>query len=1239
MSTIENSRFLRRFDDVWMRLKRVGLLKAVSLGGLLAIIGLALLVVCDYTFELPRGIRTAGLATTVFVSSGVLFSRVIREYRRWNERHTAATIEKNFPELGQSVRTAIEFGRTGEDDLKNRGVVPGLVEAMQQQTDRITLPLDLLGMVKTGGLILMVGALCFLLGGLITGSAVNWEWQTALRRAFLIEVPYTTATSPSGNLTVIEGETAVLSLQVDGRTDREITLFTRPADDTTAEWQTQILTADDQLESNSDHYQVAFAEVDQAFDYRFSAGPAATDSHRVTVKYPLRIEEVNVTLTPPEYTRLEPVTKTNTSVSAIENSKAVFDVKFDRPAASASLMLKPLRSANSETGPMELPLVSNGQSLTAELDIAGDWRFVVHATDEDDIPVESPEYSIRMRSDQAPRIWFEEPSEELEVHTLAEVMLRIRVTDDFGLANAGIVFEINNETEHTLTSKDFTAATDVLAEDGPLTPKKRETLERLLPLEFFELTQRDSVNYYAYAEDNYPSNPHRTTTDLRFVDIRPFRRTYRVIDPDDPMGMPSDRERLILLDELLKRERALLNRTRRVAKRAEAGMPPDTTTTSSLIEEQQKIADATLRLVNFLISRDIGGDELLFDAHEVMLTTIDALAAGRFDDSVALERDAIKLLVEGRDTLRQLIRKNPAKARAALRQFSRREKQKLRRPKSDEEEVAELVERLRQLKADERQVSMAMSAFNGSNGQNGNGQNGTNGNGENGANGQPQDTQPDGNEDPDPEEMQNADDMRRETEDRQNDIALEARDIESKMQDIEMLTDLARERMADAASAAEQSAAAMERKDNPQAMKSADEAEQKFGQVADQVEALLRDEIAQRIAAARDLANRLAQQQQRLQSAMQGQQGQNGQMGQNGQNGQQGQNGDGQNENGDPTDPEAKDQEDGDDSDGQDDSDKDNDNNGSDDSLDAKAGDQNSERPENEDGKGGKSDSEQPDSEDSGGDDPDSEDLNKDKPRASENEDAESDQQGGGKGEAERKEEVLKALAAIARQLEEEGKTLEDLLKAIARSDREQDQEAAGDVAKILEDQQISATLKQMGELTQMVSRGAIRGATTLSADVQNRMELTGQDLERLHRRIVAPRIDQLMKLERRAAALLKKAQELETKEAVAQWRMAARQLLDELNDAQLSGDATKQLEDALRTVAGRNSLANATTNGFGSTTLTNASRQVVEDLQQRIQELVLGDVIDQSNEAVPPEYERFVERYYQVLSDADKGE
>jgi hypothetical protein len=46
-----------------------------------------------------------------------------------------------------------------------------------------------------------------------------------------------------------------------------------------------------------------------------------------------------------------------------------------------------------------------------------------------------------------------------------------------------------------------------------------------------------------------------------------------------------------------------------------------------------------------------------------------------------------------------------------------------------------------------------------------------------------------------------------------------------------------------------------------------------------------------------------------------------------------------------------------------------------------------------------------------------------------------------------------------------------------------------------------------------------------------------------------------------------------------------------------------------------------------------------VEDLQEEIQLLALGDLLTVGDEAVPPEFEHLVERYYKVLSSDTRGE
>jgi hypothetical protein len=311
-------------------------------------------------------------------------------------------------------------------------------------------------------------------------------------------------------------------------------------------------------------------------------------------------------------------------------------------------------------------------------------------------------YRIRVRQDEPPQVWFESPAEALEVHSLAEVLMRIRVSDDFGLARAGVMFEVNNEEEYPLIGQDFQAAQDAAKElkaTGKLSPQTRATLEKVLPLEHFKLTQQDSVMYYAFAEDNRPSGSQRTETDLRFVDIRPFRRLYRVLDTADGT-MTNQGPQLKSLEELIARQRHALNRTKVLAKQLKRGQS-ELAGVDALIKFQGELAKFTRELAQGLEARGIDETELLYEAEAAMLQATDSLTVGNYDTAELQERDALKHLIEGRNRLEVSIRKNPNRQQLAqLRQFDRTQQQKLRRPKTDQEEARDVAERLKKL-ADE----------------------------------------------------------------------------------------------------------------------------------------------------------------------------------------------------------------------------------------------------------------------------------------------------------------------------------------------------------------------------------------------------------------------------------------------------------------------------------------------------------------------------------------------------------
>ncbi len=770
MSTTMNreTAFLNRFRSVWARKRRVELGQVAVATLLLALIGLGALAIADYSWELDRSVRVVALVATFTAVALFAINSFWRTVRRWSQPTTAAEIEAAFPQLGQSVRTTVQFGAMQVEQVRSEGVATTLVTALAEQTHQLALPLTIEDVVPVKKLALIacgLGAAFVLLAG---ASSVDWEWRNATQRAVLTEQPYRQLKVLPGDETVLEGNGMQINVALIGRTNREVTLWTRPAGDAEAEWterkleEAEVRTAEVRGQSGSEDTQsaaltsaalssrphVAFvAKLDRLtkpVEYRVTAGELESPVYQVSIRRPLRIDEVKIDLTPPSYTGQPTSTSLDANLSVLQGTVAKFSIQFDKPVKSASLVFAPRRQPRDDDDknePEVVPLRShhaprdepNGNTLgstadavegmtpgdarlvtrsvtatfVVELTLNEDRNYSIVAEAEDGTSLPENKYRIRVREDQPPQVTIESPEDTVEVHTLAELLMRVRVRDDYGLSKAGVVFQINNEQEVPLIAQDFetvVAAVDEVAQTGKVSPTTQAALEKVLPLEVFELTQKDSVMYFAFAEDNRPDKPQRTETEMRFIDIRPFKRTYRVVDPDPMVGMNMG-QGLKTLGELIQRQRFALNRTMVIEKRANSGQKPDATTLDQLMTFETELAQNTRALAVGLEERGFSDTELYYQAETAMLAAVDSLSVGKWENATLQMRDALKFLIEARNGFELTIRKNPDPSMlAALRQFDRLQAQKLRRPKTDKEEARELIRRLEELIGQEATV-------------------------------------------------------------------------------------------------------------------------------------------------------------------------------------------------------------------------------------------------------------------------------------------------------------------------------------------------------------------------------------------------------------------------------------------------------------------------------------------------------------------------------------------------------
>lgn len=828
-TTSHDMSFIDRFHAIWGQARRVQLLQAVCWTALAVVAGVALVAAIDYVWELPRAARVGAV---IAVAAAALMSGLAmgtRSLRRWRRYTTAATIEHFFPQLGQRIRTTIQYGDLSAGEVQRRGVAHTLVAALEGETVQLAAPLPLDAIVPWKALSL--ASLCVAAAGLALAafSAVDWQWRVAALRTFLSEQPYTDVQIEPGNAIVQDGDSLYLRVKVRGRSGTHVSIFTRRADDEGSSWKEERLPLPARPQSFEDQVAVELplSRLHHPLDYYAAAGTVRSEVHRITVLYPLRITKQQATVQPPEYTSLPAVISEGADVTALIGSHVKLAFELDRAPTKAWLELEPLRkpAAGDDVVSERKELAVAENRLTAELDLTHDFAYSLKAEAADGMTLPENRFRVRIRPDEPPRVWFESPDDAIEVHTLAEVLMRMRATDDFGLAQAGVMFELNNEQAYPLLAEDFQAAAEELRAKGEFSPRTRATLEKVLPLEHFQLSQQDSVMYYAFAEDSKPGKAQRNETDLRFIDIRPFKRNYRPVDAQGRQGQGSG---LRSLEELITRQRYALNRAIQL-QRLQQGDKVDLPAVESLVTFEGELAQATRELVEGLLARGIDETELLLQAETSMLAAADSLAGGNLDTAALQMRDALKQLIEGRNRIdRNVFRNANRQQLARLRAFDRVQRQKLRRPKSDAELARQLIERLQALEVEETALLQAIEA----------------------AAGKTQEEQ----------SMQ-------ELADRQSEVAAEARDIEADIAKLAQATDLVKERATQASEAAEKAAQQLTEgaTESKQAISSARD---QFAELAKQLQALFAAEQAQRVQAAQLMAQELAREQLRLASQL-----------------------------------------------------------------------------------------------------------------------------------------------------------------------------------------------------------------------------------------------------------------------------------------------------------------------------------------------------------------------------------
>ena len=159
-------------------------------------------------------------------------------------------------------------------------------------------------------------------------------------------------------------------------------------------------------------------------------------------------------------------------------------------------------------------------------------------------------------------------------------------------------------------------------------------------------------------------------------------------------------------------------------------------------------------------------------------------------------------------------------------------------------------------------------------------------------------------------------------------------------------------------------------------------------------------------------------------------------------------------------------------------------------------------------------------------------------------------------------------------------------------------------------------------------------------------MEAAAEQLAVLHRTIVAPKVEELAKLEEKLVQLDGQLDKLDAESRITVWHQEASDALEKLDEAGIDKELRLEFQDEMKkggwdmgTLRGNWNWGRKAAGYYAPPGRYRALLARLEDsLRSRMQEYLLGEMRATGEEPIPPQYQDLVDRYYRVLSSEGKS-
>lgn len=337
-----------------------------------------------------------------------------------------------------------------------------------------------------------------------------------------------------GNKEITKGDNITITIKAVGEQPKEISLLEKSEEQT--EFSEKILSPD-----SLGIFTYYINNVKSSLEYFATVENITSEKYKISVINRPIISSIELTITPPAYTRLpEQTQKDNGNVTALIGSKIKLTMSSSRDLSSAIVMFIDSTSKK-----------MNIASTKASVDFivakeTGYYMLIADALGHSNInPIT---YLIKTLADENPSIEMISPNENIKLGNQSKISLVSKISDDYGFSKMNLNFRLS-ASKYRPTNEEFTQVTITIS-----IQQKEEDVYFVWDLAPLVLAEGEVLSYYFEVFDNDSFGGPKSTKTKQFTITVPSLNELFAEAEDKQKESEKDLSQTLKEAELLKQE-------------------------------------------------------------------------------------------------------------------------------------------------------------------------------------------------------------------------------------------------------------------------------------------------------------------------------------------------------------------------------------------------------------------------------------------------------------------------------------------------------------------------------------------------------------------------------------------------------------------------------------------------------------------------------------------------------------